>query len=445
MQGPSGITQRHKGVHALEKIFISGGSPLRGEVNIGGAKNAVLALLAGTILAKGCCRIDNIPNISDVSIMLHILHQLGADVRRVGKHCVEIDTRHFDSGEVPYDLTKHCRASYYLLGALFGRFGHARVAMPGGCDFGVRPIDQHIRGFEMLGGLVSFEKNAIISIRSDQPQGAPIYLDMVSVGATINIMLAAARARGVTVIENAAKEPHVVDLANFLNSCGADIRGAGTDVIKIHGVRDLHGCEYATIPDQIEAGTYMAAAAATHGQVLIRNVIPKHMECISAKLIECGVRIDEFDDSILVSAPGPLQRCKIKTMPHPGFPTDMQPQFGALLATAEGTSILSEGIYDNRFRYMEQLTRMGAQVKVDGKVAVIEGVAQLQGAPVKAYDLRAGAAMVIAGLSAHGVTEIENIEFIDRGYEDIVGKLRGMGADIKRKEVPEFGETKKVG
>jgi len=428
----------------LEKIFISGGTPLRGEVQIGGAKNAVLALLAGTILAKDKCRIDNIPNISDVSVMLNILHQLGADVRRVNKHCVEINTKHFDSGEVPYELTKHCRASYYLLGALFGRFGHARVAMPGGCDFGVRPIDQHIRGFEMLGASVSFEKNAIISLKSDQPQGAAIYLDMVTVGATINIMLAAARARGVTVIENAAKEPHVVDLANFLNSCGADIRGAGTDVIKIHGVKDLHGCEYATIPDQIEAGTYMAAVAASRGQALIRNVIPKHMECISAKLIECGVTIQEFDDAILVAAPEPLRRCKIKTMPHPGFPTDMQPQFGSLLATAQGTSILSEGIYDNRFRYMEQLTRMGAQVKVDGKVAVLEGVQQLHGAPVKAYDLRAGAAMIIAGLAATGITEIENIEFIDRGYEDIVGKLAAMGADIRRKEVSDFGKQIKA-
>jgi len=429
----------------LEKIFISGGTPLRGEVQIGGAKNAVLALLAGTILTKDCCRIDNIPNISDVSIMLHILHQLGADVRRVNKHCVEINTKHFDSGEVPYELTKHCRASYYLLGALFGRFGHARVAMPGGCDFGVRPIDQHIRGFEMLGASVSFEKNAIIALKSDQPQGAAIYLDIVTVGATINIMLAAVRARGVTVIENAAKEPHVVDLANFLNCCGADIRGAGTDVIKIHGVKELHGCEYATIPDQIEAGTYMAAVAASRGQALIRNVTPKHMECISAKLIECGVAIQEFDDSILVSAAEPLRRCKIKTMPHPGFPTDMQPQFGAMLATASGTSILSEGIYDNRFRYMEQLTRMGAQVKVDGKVAVLEGVENLHGAPVKAYDLRAGAAMIIAGLAATGVTEIENIEFIDRGYEDIVGKLAAMGADIKRKEAPEFGKQMKAG
>jgi len=428
----------------LEKIFVSGGNPLRGEVHIGGAKNAVLALLAGTILTRDNCRIDNIPNISDVSVMLNILHQLGAEVRRVNKHCVEINTRHFDSGEVPYELTKHCRASYYLLGALFGRFGHARVAMPGGCDFGVRPIDQHIRGFEMLGASVSFEKNAIISMQSEQPQGAAIYLDMASVGATINIMLAATRARGVTVVENAAKEPHVVDLANFLNSCGADIRGAGTDVIKIYGVKELHGCEYATIPDQIEAGTYMTAIAASRGQALVKNIIPKHMESVSAKLIECGVTIQEFDEAILVSAQEPLRRCKIKTMPHPGFPTDMQPQFGALLATAEGTSILSEGIFDNRFRYMEQLTRMGAQVKVDGKVAILEGVQSLHGAPVKAYDLRAGAAMVIAGLCAQGTTEIENIDFIDRGYEDIVGKLAAMGADIRRKEVPEFGQQAKA-
>lgn len=427
----------------MEKIFIGGGAPLQGEVSIGGAKNAVLALLAGTILTKDICRIDNIPDISDVTIMLHILHQLGAEVKRVGKYTYEINTKYFDSGEVPYELTKHCRASYYLLGALFGRFGHARVAMPGGCDFGVRPIDLHIRGFEQLGAHYDFEKNAIISLQAEQLCGNVVCMNF-SVGATINIMLAASRARGITVIENPAKEPHVVDLANFLNSCGADIRGAGTDVIKIHGVKDLHGCDYTTIPDQIEAGTYMAAAAATHGQVLVRNIIPKHMECISTKLIECGVSIQEYDDAILVEAQNRLQRCKIKTMPYPGFPTDMQPQFGALLATAQGTSILSEGIFDNRFRYMEQLTRMGAQLKVDGKVAVIEGVDQLRGAQVKAYDLRAGAAMIIAGLTAQGITEIESIEYIDRGYEDIVGKLQRLGANIKRKEVKEFGAELKA-
>ncbi|MDR3314414.1 MAG: UDP-N-acetylglucosamine 1-carboxyvinyltransferase [Oscillospiraceae bacterium] len=428
----------------MEKIFINGGEPLRGEVTIGGAKNAVLALLSATILAKDTCRIQNIPNISDVSIMLHILSQLGADVRRVGKHTVEINTKYFNSGVVPQELTKPFRASYYLLGALFGRFGHARVAMPGGCDFGVRPIDQHIRGFEMLGASVVFEENAVIALQSEQPVGNLIYLDVVSVGATVNIMLAAVRARGVTIIENAAKEPHVVDLANFLNSMGADVRGAGTDVVKIHGVKELHGCEYTTIPDQIEVGTYMVAAAATGGRVLIRNVIPKHMESITAKLLECGVDVQENDDSLLVAAPRRLQRCKIKTMPHPGFPTDMQPQFGAMLSAAEGTSILSEGIFDNRFRYMDQLVRMGAQIKVDGKVAVIEGVQQLKGAQIKAYDLRAGAAMVIAGLSAQGTTEIENIEFIDRGYEEIVSKLQGLGADIRRKEVREAAQEKAV-
>jgi UDP-N-acetylglucosamine 1-carboxyvinyltransferase len=358
---------------------------------------------------------------------------------------VEVNTRHFDSGEVPYELTRHCRASYYLLGALFGRFGHARVAMPGGCDFGVRPIDLHIRGFQQLGAHYEFENNAIISLRADRPCGNVVCLNF-SVGATINIMLAAACARGVTVIENAAREPHVVDLANFLNSCGADIRGAGTEVIKVRGVNELHGCEYATIPDQIEAGTYMAAAAATHGRVLVRGIIPKHMDCITTKLAECGVRTEESDDSILVDAPDALRPCKIKTMPYPGFPTDMQPQFGALLSMAEGTSILSEGIFDNRFRYMEQLLHMGALVKVDGKVAVIEGVERLKGAQVKAYDLRAGAAMVIAGLAAEGITEIENIEFIDRGYEDMVGKLLGLGADVKRREVKEFGDqVKKAG
>jgi UDP-N-acetylglucosamine 1-carboxyvinyltransferase len=422
----------------LEKIVVNGGIPLRGEVEIGGAKNAVLALLSATILAKDTCRIDNIPNISDVSIMLHILHQLGANVRRVGKNAVEINTRYFNSGEVPHELTKHFRASYYLLGALFGRFGHARVAMPGGCDFGVRPIDQHIRGFELLGATVTFEENAIISMRTEQVTGGPVYFDVVSVGATINVMLAAVRARGVTIIENAAKEPHVVDLANFLNSMGADIRGAGTDIIKIHGVNDLHGCEYTTIPDQIEAGTYMVAAAATHGEVFVRNVIPKHMESITAKLLECGVMVKEYDDSIFVAAPNRLQRCKIKTMPHPGFPTDMQPQFAALLAAADGTSIISEGIFENRFRYMEQLTHMGADIKVDGKVAIVEGVRFLRGAPVKAYDLRAGAAMVIAGLSAQGVTELTDIDYIDRGYEDIVGKLIPLGADIRRQSISDI-------
>ncbi|MDR2647344.1 MAG: UDP-N-acetylglucosamine 1-carboxyvinyltransferase [Oscillospiraceae bacterium] len=422
----------------MEKIVVNGGIPLRGEVEIGGAKNAVLALLSATILAKDTCRIDNIPNISDVSIMLHILHQLGANVRRVGKNAVEINTRYFNSGEVPHELTKHFRASYYLLGALFGRFGHARVAMPGGCDFGVRPIDQHIRGFELLGATVTFEENAIISMRTEQVTGGPVYFDVVSVGATINVMLAAVRARGVTIIENAAKEPHVVDLANFLNSMGADIRGAGTDIIKIHGVNDLHGCEYTTIPDQIEAGTYMVAAAATHGEVFVRNVIPKHMESITAKLLECGVMVKEYDDSIFVAAPNRLQRCKIKTMPHPGFPTDMQPQFAALLAAADGTSIISEGIFENRFRYMEQLTHMGADIKVDGKVAIVEGVRFLRGAPVKAYDLRAGAAMVIAGLSAQGVTELTDIDYIDRGYEDIVGKLIPLGADIRRQSISDI-------
>ncbi|MDR2687123.1 MAG: UDP-N-acetylglucosamine 1-carboxyvinyltransferase [Oscillospiraceae bacterium] len=428
----------------MEKIFINGGAPLRGEVTVGGAKNAVLALLAGTVLTKDVCRLDNIPDISDVGAMLHILHRLGAEVRRVGKHCYEINTRHFDSGEVPYELTRHCRASYYLLGALFGRFGHARVALPGGCDIGLRPIDLHIRGFEQLGALYKFEENAIVSLRAEQPNGSVVNMQS-SVGATVNVMLAAARARGVTVIENPAKEPHVVDLANFLNSCGADVRGAGTDVIKIHGVKELHGCEYTAIPDQIEAGTYMAAAAATHGRVLVQGVIPKHMECITSPLTECGARVTEYDDAILVEAPERLRRCKIKTMPYPGFPTDMQPQFGALLCTAGGTSILNEGIFENRFRYMDQLVRMGAQLKVDGKVAVIEGVERLRGAPIKAYDLRAGAAMVVAGLSAQGTTEIENIEYIDRGYEDLVGKLRGLGADIRRKEAREFGGGRKAG
>jgi len=382
----------------------------------------------------GVCVLENLPCIEDVQSYVAVLRSMGVMCEFLDDSTLQIDATKVCSTNISAESLRDMRASYYLIGALLGRFKMANVPMPGGCNFGVRPIDQHIRGFEALGAAVSFEQNAIISMQSDQPQGTSIYLDIVSVGATINIMLAAVRARGVTVLENAAKEPHVVDLANFLNSCGADIRGAGTDVIKIHGVKELHGCEYATIPDQIEAGTYMAAIAASGGQALVTHVIPKHMECISAKLIECGVQVKEFDDSILVAANEPLRRCNIKTMPHPGFPTDMQPQFGALLARAEGTSVLNEGIFDNRFRYMDQLVRMGAKVTVDGKIAVIEGVPELHGAQVKAYDLRAGAAMIIAGLSAHGVTEVENIEFIDRGYEDIVGKLAAMGADIKRKQ-----------
>ena len=433
----------------MEKIVIAGGKRLHGAVDISGAKNAAVAIIPATILAQDVCRIENIPNISDVTMMIHILQQMGAEVRRINKHTVDIDTRHITSYVVPNEMTRHLRASYYLIGALLGRFGRASVAMPGGCDFGVRPIDQHIKGFELLGAEVSFEENAMVDVRIKNEVralfGCSVYLDVVSVGATVNVMLAATSAKGLTVIENAAKEPHIVDLANFLNMMGADVRGAGTDVIKVYGGLPLHGCTYSIIPDQIEAGTYMVAAAATGGDVLIKNVIPKHLESISAKLIECGATIEEGDDTVHVSVSGELMRCNIKTMPHPGFPTDMQPQMTVLLCTANGTSMISEGVWDNRFRYAEQLARMGATIKVDGKVAVVEGVKQLKGAPIKADDLRAGAAMLIAGLTATGTTEIEDIDHIDRGYEDVVDKFRLLGADIKRVTIPAPPALKVVG
>ncbi len=417
----------------MDKIIVNGGNRLNGKIDISGAKNAALAIVPAAILTNGVCRIENIPNISDVTIMFRILKALGAEVRMVDRNTAEIDSRNVQFYTVPYEMTRHLRASYYFIGALLGRFCKARVAMPGGCNFGgVRPIDQHVKGFELLGAKVTVEENAIVNADADMLLGSSIYLDTVSVGATINIMLAAARAKGLTVIENAAKEPHIVDLANFLNSMGADVRGAGTDVIKIRGVSELHGCTYSIIPDQIEAGTYMVAAAAAGGDVLINNVIPKHLESITAKLIECGIEVEEFDDSVLIKSDHRPSRCNIKTMPHPGFPTDMQPQMAVLLSIADGTSIINESVWDSRYRYVEQLAHMGANIKVDGKIAVIEGVEQLKGAPVKADDLRAGAAMVIAGLVASGTTEIENVLYIDRGYEDIVGKLAGVGADIRR-------------
>ena len=417
----------------MDKFVINGGHRLEGDVEISGAKNSVVAILPATLLAEGPCRIENIPNISDVTCMLEMLEAMGARIRALSPHTYEIDTSVISSFTVPYDLTRHLRASYYLLGALLGRCSEARVAMPGGCDFGgVRPIDQHLKGFEMLGASVSMEENAFVHAKADVLTGNSIYMDVVSVGATMNIMLAAVKARGLTVIENAAKEPHIVDLANFLNSMGADIRGAGTDVIKIRGVERMHGCDYSIIPDQIEAGTYMAAVAACGGDVTIRNVVPKHLESIVAKLVEAGVTVEEGDDSVRVIADKPLTKCNIKTMPHPGFPTDMQPQMAAALCLAGGTSIVSEGVWDNRFKYVDQLTRMGAHIEVNGKVAIIQGVDHLNGCPVKAYDLRAGAAMIIAGLAAVGHTEVENVIYIDRGYENVVEKFSALGADISR-------------
>ena len=421
----------------MEKYIIQGGNRLVGEVEISGAKNAAVAILPAVILADGVCRIENIPNIADVTTTLEILSTLGAQVRRINRNTVDIDPRTIHTHVVPHDLARHMRASYYFLGALLGRFGTSRVSMPGGCNFGVRPIDQHLKGFTALGATVSPMESGMIEVVAPRLLGNSIYLDMVSVGATVNIMLAAVKARGTTIIENAAKEPHIVDLANFLNSMGADIRGAGTDVIKIRGVDRLFGTTYSIIPDQIEAGTYMAAGGGAAGDVVIRNVIPKHLESITAKLLEMGVEIEEYDDAVRVCRKAPIAHCNIKTMPHPGFPTDMQPQIAVLLALADGTSIITEGIWENRFRYVDELRRMGAQVQVDGKIAVFQGVEQLTGAPVKAVDLRAGAAMIVAALACRGTTEIEDIYHIERGYENVVGKLQDLGADIRRVLLPD--------
>ena len=427
----------------MEKFVLNGGIPLRGEVSISGAKNAVVAILPATILAQDVCVIENIPNISDVYYMTKILEQLGARIKRLSKSTLEIDTKGVNSYVVSHDMTKHLRASYYFIGALLGRFHRAKVAMPGGCNFGVRPIDQHVKGFTALGAKVMVEGGFInASTETGRLKGANIYLDVVSVGATMNIMMAAVRAEGNTVIENAAKEPHIVDLANFLNSMGANIRGAGTDTIKIQGVDRLRGGSYAIIPDQIEAGTYMAAVAATGGQILVKNIIPKHMDCITAKLVEMGVEVEEREDTLLVRRSGPLQKANVKTMPYPGFPTDMQPQITTVLCLAEGTSLVTESVWNNRYRYVDELKRMGASIQVDDKTAVVEGVDHLTGAPIQACDLRAGAALVIAALAAKGESEISCVQYIERGYEDIVTKLQGLGASIRTVEVP--GESEEL-
>ena len=415
----------------MDKFVINGGKRLEGKVVISGAKNAAVAILPAILLAETPCVIDNVPDISDVTAIFTVLRQLGAKVNKIGRTTYEIDPSNVNSFVVTKEMSQSMRASSYFLGALLGRMRRAKVAPPGGCDIGLRPIDQHIKGFEALGARVTIE-GGMVDARAERLGGCSVYLDVVSVGATINIMLAAARARGMTVIENAAREPHVVDLANFLNSMGADIMGAGTSVIKIRGVEHLKGTDYSIIPDQIEAGTYMVAAAATKGDVTICNVTPKHLESIIAKLKETGVTVEEFDDSVRIVMDKRPGKCNIKTMPHPGFPTDMQPQFATLLAISEGTSIVTEGVWDSRFRYADQLTFMGANIQVDGKSAVITGVEGLTAAEVKANDLRAGAAMIIAGLVADGVTEIEDIEYIDRGYEQVVEKLSSLGADIKR-------------
>ena len=427
----------------MTKYIVQGGKPLFGEVEISGAKNAAVAIIPAALLVDGVCRIENIPQISDVTMSLKILEQLGAGIRSINPHTVEIDCTHIHTTRTSYELSRKIRASYYLIGALLGRFGQAEVAMPGGCNFGgVRPIDQHVKGFTALGSKVVVEGGFIhASAKEGRLRGANIYLDVVSVGATMNIMMAAVMAEGNTVIENAAKEPHIVDLANFLNSMGANIRGAGTDTIKIHGVERLIGGSYAIIPDQIEAGTYMAAVAAAGGQVLVKNIIPKHMDCITAKLVEMGVEVEEKEDTLLVRRTERLQKANIKTLPYPGFPTDMQPQITACLSLAEGTSLVTEGVWSSRYRYVDELKRMGANIQVDDKTAVVEGVDHLTGAPIQAYDLRAGAALVIAALAAQGRSEISNVQYIERGYEDIVSKLRAIGADIRAVEEPEEHET----
>ena len=430
----------------MTKYIVQGGQPLFGEVHISGAKNAAVAIIPAALLVDGVCRIENIPQISDVTALLKILEQLGAKVRFLNRSDVEIDCRHIATTQVSQELAHKIRASYYLIGALLGRFGEAEVSMPGGCNFGgVRPIDQHVKGFVAMGAEV--REGDFICAKADggRMKGANIYLDVVSVGATMNIMMAAALAEGTTVIENAAKEPHIVDLANFLNSMGADIKGAGTDTIRIFGVDRLHGGSYAIIPDQIEAGTYMAAVAACGGQVLVRGIIPKHMDCITAKLQEMGVQVEEQDDTLLVRHAGRLRRTNVKTLPYPGFPTDMQPQITVALCLAEGTSMVTEGVWDNRYRYVGELTRMGAQIRVEGRSAVVEGVERLNAASVQAYDLRAGAAIVIAALAADGVSEVTNVHYIERGYEDIIGKLRGIGAKIESVECEEIVESRQIG
>ena len=416
----------------MTKYVIRGGKPLHGAIDISGAKNAAVAIIPAALLVNGTCRIENIPQISDVTSILKILQELGADVRTVDRTTVDIDCTRIHNEQVRLDMARKIRASYYLIGALLGRFGAAEVPLPGGCHLGDRPIDQHIKGFVAMGADVEVKGGYVhASSGGRRLTGAQIYLDVVSVGATMNIMLAATLAEGLTIIENAAKEPHIVDLANFLNSMGADIMGAGTDVIKVRGVPGLRGGSYSIIPDQIEAGTYMAAVAAAGGEVRIKNVIPKHLDCITAKLVEMGVEVEEEDDAVLVRRTGPLYRATLKTLPYPGFPTDMQPQISVVLCLAQGTSVVTEGVWDNRYRYVDEIRRMGAQIQVDGKVAVIEGVDKLTGAPMQACDLRAGAAMVIAGLAAQGVTEIDHVYYIERGYEDIVRKLSGVGADIR--------------
>ena len=427
----------------MEKYIITGGKPLHGEVTISGAKNAAGAILPATVLAGGVCTLENIPDISDIGYEIDILRRMGARVRRLSSSSLEIDTTDVNTTEVPLELGAKFRASYYFIGSLLSKFGRANVPMPGGCNLGARPIDQHLKAFTALGAQYDLDY-AMINVESENLVGAHVFFDTASVGATINAMLASVMAEGTTILENVAKEPHIVDVANFLNTMGADVRGAGTDVIKIRGVKVMHGADYAIIPDQIEAGTFMVAAAATRGDIVIKNVIPKHLESITSKLRVIGANVEEFDDYVHVTGAKEYQATNIKTMPHPGFPTDMQSIIGVLLCLANGTSIITESIWDSRFKYCDELIKMGANIHVEGKVAVFEGVEKLRPAPVVATDLRAGAALVVAALCADGQSEISEISHVERGYVDIVKKIRALGGNIVKVDIPESGTLKKA-
>ena len=416
----------------MEKLVVTGPTPLKGEVIINGAKNAAVAILPATLLIDGTCTIENLPNISDVKISCEVLEKLGAKINWIDKHTITVDSRNIITTQAPLDLTRKFRASYYIIGAMLSRMGEVEVGMPGGCKLGARPIDQHIKGFEALGAEVTVEKGTIHA-KANNLTGNSVYMDIVSVGATINVMLSAVLAKGTTVIDNAAKEPHIVDVANFLNTMGADIRGAGTDVIKINGVEKLHGnATYSVVPDQIEAGTFMLAAVASKGDLYLKNCITKHLESITAKILEVGGKVEDYGDSIRVYCDQRPKKASIKTLPYPGFPTDLQPQMGVVLSLADGTSTINESIWESRFQYTDELNKMGAKITAQGKSAFFEGVEKLYGAPVYSTDLRAGAALIIAGVAAEGITEIYNLEHIDRGYEDIEGRFRSIGANIKR-------------
>jgi UDP-N-acetylglucosamine 1-carboxyvinyltransferase len=425
----------------MEQYVIKGGNPLVGEVEIGGAKNAALAILAAAIMTDETVCVENLPDVRDIHVLLEAIEQIGARVEKISPSVVKINGSTIGDISVEYEFIKKIRASYYLLGALLGKYKNAEVPLPGGCNIGSRPIDQHLKGFRAMGASVDIMHGAIVA-RAEELHGSHIFLDMVSVGATINIMMAASMAVGNTIIENAAREPHVVDVANFLNSMGANIKGAGTDVIRIKGVEKLHSTNYSIIPDQIEAGTFMFAAAATKGDIMVKNVIPKHLEATTAKLAEIGCEVEEFDDAVRVVASKRLRRTHVKTLPYPGYPTDMQPQIAVALSLAEGTSIVTESIFENRFKYADELARMGADIKVEGNSAIIDGVNTLTGARVSAPDLRAGAALVIAGLAAEGITIVDDIVYIQRGYEHFEEKLRNLGAEIERvadeKEIQKF-------